>query len=151
MTVHLPVPFWPAVSRILSTSGWPSVVLEAENIAGDLDEIAVQLAPVPFGEHLVHLVGGHAQPLFHEVIGFADQLHVAILDAVVDHLDVMARAVLAHPVATRFAVLDLRRHRLEDRLDMRPRRRRSARHDRRTAPRPLLAAGDAGADVKQTL
>ena len=27
--VHLPVPFCPAVSRILSTSGWPSASLKA--------------------------------------------------------------------------------------------------------------------------
>jgi len=27
MPVHLPVPFWPAVSRIFSTSGVPSVSL----------------------------------------------------------------------------------------------------------------------------
>ena len=71
----------------------------------------------------MHLVGGHAQPFLHELVSLADQLHVAILDPVVNHLHIMARAVLAHPIATGLVILDLRRHRLENRLHMRPRRR----------------------------
>ena len=101
MTVHLPVPFWPAVSRILSTSGVPSVVLLGENVAGDLDEIGVEFALVPFGEDVVHLVGAHAEAVLHHVVGLADELHVAVFDAVVDHLHVMAGAAFADPIAAR--------------------------------------------------
>jgi hypothetical protein len=56
ITVHLPVPFWPAVSRILSTSGC-RLVLEGQNVARDFDQVAIELALVPFGEDLVHFVG----------------------------------------------------------------------------------------------
>ena len=33
--------------------------------------------------------------VFHQVVGFGDELHVAVLDAVVDHLDEMARPAVA--------------------------------------------------------
>ena len=74
-------------------------VLEGEDVAGDLDEVGVEFALVPFGEDLVHLVGGQAQAVLHQVVGLADELHVAVFDAVVDHLHVMAGAVFAHPIA----------------------------------------------------
>ena len=35
----------------------------------------------------------------HEVVCLADELHVSVLDPVVDHLDEVAAAVLPHPVA----------------------------------------------------
>jgi len=41
----------------------------------------------------------HAQGILHQVVGLANELHVAVLNAVVHHLDKMAGAVLAHPVA----------------------------------------------------
>ena len=151
MTVHLPVPFWPAVSRILSTSGWPSVSLKARISRRDFDEVGIQFGLVPFGKDLLHLGGGHAQAVFHQLIGLADQLHVAVFDAVVDHFDVMARAVFAHPIATRRAVLDLGGDALENILDVRPGRRRAAGHDGRAVPRAFLAAGNAGADEQQPL
>ena len=43
----------------------------------------------------------HAEGVPHQVVGLADELHVAVLDAVVDHLDEVAGAVLADPVAAR--------------------------------------------------
>ena len=147
--VHLPVPFCPAVSRILSTIGVPSSSLNAEDVARDLDEVAVEIAGVPLLEHLVHLVGRHAEQLFHDLVRLADQLHVAVLDPVVHHLHEVTGAVAADPVAARRAVLDLGGDRLEDRLDVRPRGRRAARHDRRPLERALFAARHAGADVEQ--
>ena len=51
--------------------------------------------------------GGHAQRGAHEFIGFADELHVGVLDAVVDHLDEVAAAIGADVGAARLAV-DLR-------------------------------------------
>ena len=147
-TVHLPVPFWPAASRIRSTTSVAGLVLVPENVAGDFDEIAVEFAVVPFGEDVVHLVVGHAEAAFHQVVDFADQLHVAVLDAVVDHLHEMTGTVLANPIATRIAVGRLGADRLEDRLDRFPRRRAATRHERRTVERAFLAAGNAGADVE---
>ncbi len=99
-TVHLPVPFWPAVSRILSTSGCAVGVLVGEDVAGDLDEVGVQFALVPLGEDLrASRRRVMPRPFFIDVVGFADELHVAVLDAVVDHLHVVAGAAFAHPVA----------------------------------------------------
>ena len=49
-----------------------------EDITGDLDEKGIELALVPLAEDLAHLLGGHAQTLAHEVVGFAAQLHIAV-------------------------------------------------------------------------
>ena len=95
-------------------------VLEAEDVASDLNEVGVELALVPLGKNLVHLIGAHAQAGLHQVIGFADELHVAVFDAVVDHLDVVARAVFAHPIAAGHPVIDLGGDLLEDVLHVGP-------------------------------
>ena len=85
------------------------------------------------------------------MIGFADELHVAVFDAVVHHLDVMAGPFGPDPVAARGAVGHLGGDGLEDRLDVRPGLGIAARHDRRALERPLFAARDAGADKEQPL
>ena len=95
-------------------------------------------------------VGGQAEAVFQNVVGLADQLHVAVFDAVVDHLHVMARAVFADPVAAGRAV-HLGGDALEDMFHVRPGRGRTAGHDARAMTRALLAAAHAGADVKQPL
>ena len=121
--VHLPVPFWPALSRMTSTRGLPvsgSILLE--NVPGDFDQVGVERALVPFGEDLADFGGGHLEQHLHHEIGFADELHVAVLDAVVDHLHVMAGAVRAHPFAAGDVVVgaDLGRDGLEDGLEFGP-------------------------------
>ena len=125
------------------------LVFEGQDVAGDLDEVRVELPLVPLAEDGAHLVGGHAQALFHQVVGFGDELHVAVFDAIVDHFDEVAGAVLAHPVAAGGAVVHFGGDGLEDGLDVRPGVRRAAGHDGRSVTRALLAPGDAGADVKQ--
>ena len=60
-----------------------------QGFAGDLDEVALKVALVPLIEDGGHLVGGEASVL-EDVVGFADELHVAVLDAVVDHLHIVA-------------------------------------------------------------
>ena len=152
MTVHLPVPFWPAVSRILSTSGWPSVSLKARMSRGDFDEIGIQFASCSIRQRPRCISSAvMPRPSFIKLIRLADQLHVAVFDAVVDHFDVMARAIFAHPIAARRAVLDLGGDALENILDVRPRGRRAAGHDGRAVARAFLAAGNAGADEQQPL
>ena len=125
------------------------LVFVGENVARDLDQVRIELAPVPLGEDLVHLRRLHSQAVAHQLVGLADELHVAVLDAVVHHFDIVTRAVFADPVAAGRAV-HLGGDCLEDRLDVRPRGGRSAGHDRGAEARPLLAARDAGADVEQT-
>ena len=78
--------------------GFP-VLAFGENVPGDFNKVAVKIPFVPFSEHLVHLVMIHAQPVLHETVGLADELHVAILNAIMDHLDIMACTIVADPVA----------------------------------------------------
>ncbi len=97
------------------------------------------------------LVGGEAEAVLEELVGLADQLHVAVLDAVVDHLDVVACAVFADPVAAGGAVFNLGGDGLEDLLHVRPCFGVAAGHDGRAEARALFAAGDAGADEENAL
>ena len=64
-------------------------IADAEDVAGDLDEIAVQLGAVPGVEDFVQFVVREIEGLLEQPVRLADQLHVAVLDAVVDHFDVM--------------------------------------------------------------
>ncbi len=97
----------------------------------------------------MHLIGGQAQTGLHQIVSFADELHVSGLDAIVDHLDIMARAILAHPVAARGAILDLGGDLLKDLLNVRPGSGRAPRHDAGAVARALLAAGNTCADIEQ--
>ena len=124
-------------------------ILVAKNIAGDLDKVGVEVAFVPFSEDLMHFVGCHAEALLHQVVGLADQLHVAVFDAVVHHLDIVAGTVIANPVAAGRAVLDLGGDRLENVLHMRPSIRVTTGHDRRASACAFFAPGNSGADEKQ--
>ena len=71
------------------------VVLDREDLGRKLDEEGVQDALVPEGEDVGKFGGGQAQHLAQDVVGLGDQLHVAVLDAVVHHLHEMAGAVRA--------------------------------------------------------
>jgi hypothetical protein len=121
-------------------------VLVGKDLARYFNQVAVQLALVPLGEDPAQLIGGQSQTALQQVVSLADQLHVAVLDPVVDHLDEVAGPVLAHPVAAGRAVLHLGGDGLEDGLHRRPRRRIAAGHDRGAAARSFFAARDAGAD-----
>ena len=116
---------------------------------GDLDQVRFEFALIPFRKDMMHVVRNHAQAVFHQLIRFANELHVAVFDSVVDHLHVMAGAVFAHPITARRAVLDFGGNGLKDRFDMRPGRRRTARHDGWPVPRTFFATRNACADVKQ--
>ena len=125
-------------------------VLHGENVARDLDQVAFQLGLVPGVEDVVQLVVGKADGVLEQEIGFADELHVAVFDAVVDHLDVMAGARLADPFAAGNVVLgsDLGADGLQDRLDVGPGGRGAAGHDAGAFQGPLFASGNARADVE---
>ena len=92
-----------------------------------------------------------AETSFEQLVGFADQLHVAVLNAVVDHLDVVAGAVFADPIAAGRAVFNFGGNGLENLLDMGPRCRISAGHDGGAEARAFFAAGNAGADEENAL
>ena len=66
-----------------------------EHLGGDLHQVGVQVALVPLVEHVGYLLGLHAQAAAHKVVGLGDDLHIRVLDAVVDHLDEVARPITA--------------------------------------------------------
>ncbi len=80
----------------------------------------------------------------------ADELHIAVLDAVVDHLDVVAGTFVADPLAAGLAVT-LSGDALEDLLDEGPGLLVAAGHQRGAVAGSLLAAGNAGADEAEAL
>ena len=75
-----------------------------ENLGGDLDQVGVQPAGVPGSERLGGLGGRQADGVPEQVVGFGDELHVGVLDAVVHHLDEVAGAVRADVGAARGSV-----------------------------------------------
>ena len=120
-----------------------------ENLRGDLDEVTVQIALVPFVKNFRQVVSAEAENIFQDRVGFADQLHVAVLDPVVDHLDVMAGAIRAHVTAARLAI-HLRGDLAKDRRDNFPGITRTAGHERRAFQRAFFAAGNTAADEVQS-
>ena len=98
----------------------------------------------------MHLRVVHAQAVLHQLIGLANELHIAVFDAVVHHLHKVSGAAFSHPVAAGFAV-HMRADGLKDVLHQRPGLRRAARHHARALERAFLAAGNAGADVEKPL
>ena len=66
------------------------------------------------------------------------------------HLDVVARAVLAHPIAARLALGSFGADGLEDVFHQGPGRHASAGHHGGAEARAFLAAGDAGSDEQET-
>ena len=147
--VQRPVPFCSAWSTITSTSGLPvSPSVLPQHGGRDLDQERLEVAAVPVLEDRRDRRHVEPDPEPQQVVGLGDQLHVGVLDAVVDHLHVVARAVGADVGAARLAV-DLGRDRREDLLDLAVGVALAAGHDARPEQRALLAAGDAGADEAQ--
>ena len=93
--------------------------LVGKNVGRNFYKERVEFALVPLVEDAAHFVVVHTQHVLHEVVGLADELHVSVLDAVVHHLDEVAAALLAHPVAARL-VAALGADRLEDGLQVGP-------------------------------
>ena len=122
----------------------------AEDLGGDFDQEGGEVALVPLCEDLRLLGRFDARAGAQQVEGFADDLHVGVFDAVVDHLDEVAGAVGADPGAAGLAVDvggDLFQQRAEGVVGLL----RAAGHDRGAVEGTLLAAGDADADEVQVL
>ena len=149
--VHLPVPFWPALSWTTSTSGWPRVGIHRRgstcaviSTRNDSSGPWFQLV-----EHVADRRRRQAEAAVQHVVRLGDELHVAVLDAVVHHLDEVARrrrgprASRRRPASV-FAAIASSTSRIA-----RPRLVGAARHQRRAEPRALLAARHAAADEVQ--
>ena len=83
-------------------------VLPLENLLGDLDEKGVQLTLVPVAEDLGKLVRARIDGRLENGIGLADELHVTVLDSVVDHFHIMTGPVWSHVSAAWFSLGDRR-------------------------------------------
>ena len=78
----------------------------AEHLGGDLDQVRLQLAGVPLGEHVGDLGGALAGAAADEVVRLGDELHVGVLDAVVHHLHEVPGTVVADVRDARLALGD---------------------------------------------
>src|SRR4029077_8827663 len=83
--------------------------------------------------------------VFQNGVGFTDELHVAVLDAVVNHFDVVTGAIRSHVAATRFAI-DLFSDSAKDWRDYFPGFARTNGHQRRTFERAFLSTGNTASD-----
>ena len=82
-----------------------------------------------------------------QVVDFGDELHVAVLDAVVHHFDVVSRAACAHPGDAWLSILlRTRGDGVEHGAESFPGGIHAARHQARPPQRPSLAARNAHAD-----
>ena len=114
MPVHLPVPFLSGGIEDFFDERRAVFVFIGEDVGGDVDKVAVQLGFFPVGKDGVHFGVGEAEAVFEDVVGLADELHVAVFDAVVHHFDEVPRAVRTDPVAAGFAVFGFGGYRLQD-------------------------------------
>ena len=107
----------------------------------NFNEITIELAFVPFCEGAGKFRSVHSRDVLEDCIGFTNQLYVAVLDAVVDHFNVMACAVRPHVSTARFPI-HLRRDFAEDWRNNFPGFSRTARHQRWSLQRAFFAAGN---------
>ena len=56
------------------------IVLEAEDVVGDLDQEGIQDALIPFLENVRNLVLMKSETAFQDIIRLSDKLHVTIFD-----------------------------------------------------------------------
>ncbi len=138
-------------------------IFHREDVGRDFDEKAVEVAGIPVGEGFLRFLDGEPDPVTQNVVGLADELHVAVFDAVVDHFDEMAGAVGSDVGRARHAAFDrlagggtfeglaafgvhFGRDGLPDGGEFVPRGFGAAGHERGTEARAFLAAGHARTD-----
>ena len=103
-----------------------------EDIRGDLDQVGFQLTVVPIGKDIMQTLSlDKPKTAFQDVIGFGDQLHIAVFDAVMNHFDIMTGTTRTDMRHTGFPV-DLGADGFEDGFHQFPGFLRSSRHDGRT-------------------
>ena len=64
-----------------------------EDFCGDFNQVRVQITLVPFPENVGDLCWFHVRAVAEQVVGLANDLHIGILNAVVDHLHKVARTI----------------------------------------------------------
>lgn len=125
-------------------------VVVLEDVSGDLNEEGVEDTVVPLGENVSNLLVGEASTSLHEVVGLTNELHVTVLNTVVNHLDEVAGTSVTDPVTAGLAI-SLGRDILEDLLDVGPGLLVSTGHDGGTVSGTLLSSGDTGTNKEDSL
>ena len=126
------------------------VFFVVQNVTSNFNEVTIQHAIVPASEYFVHFLVRHPQTDFHHLVGLADHLHVAVLDAVVHHFYEVPCSALADPLAARFAFVSFGGDVLKDWLHVRPRLWASAGHDAGAFQGSFFTARNTGADVQDS-
>ena len=117
-----------------------------KDLGCDLYEVATELPFVPSSEDFAHLLIGLAADVAEISVGISYELHIAILDTVVHHLDEMTGTAFTYPGTARSPVLGLSCNAGEDRLNAGPSFFSATRHDGRTVQSTLFTARDTTAD-----
>ncbi len=95
-------------------------VFISENVPRDLNEIRIEFALIPFSKDFVHLLIRHSQTGTHEMVAFADHLHITVFNAIMDHFHKMTGAIFAHPITAGFPFVRLGTNGLENFFHFRP-------------------------------
>lgn len=125
-------------------------IVVLEDVSGDLNEEGVEDTVVPLGENVSNLLIGETSTSLHEVVGLTNELHVTVLNTVVNHLDEVAGTSITDPVTAGLAV-SLSRNVLEDLLDVGPGLLVSTGHDGGSVSGSLLTSGDTGTNKEDSL
>ncbi|KAH3680077.1 hypothetical protein WICPIJ_008395 [Wickerhamomyces pijperi] len=75
-------------------------VVVVQDVLGDVNQEGVQDTLVPLGKDVTDFLVGEATNSLQDVVSFSDQLHVTVLNTVVNHLDVVTRTGWTNPVTT---------------------------------------------------
>ena len=147
----------PLTSTLLASSiknllnqGSVVLILEVQNVTGNLNQERVQDTSVPLGKDIGNLLVSKAGTTLKQIVGLANKLHVTVLNTIVDHLDVVASTGGADPVAAGLTV-SLGSNVLEDGLDMGPGLRGTTGHERRTSSGTLFTTRDTRANKQKSL
>ena len=101
---------------------------------------------VPPLEHLPDLLHRHPGGKAHQLVAFTNQLDISVLDAVVDHLDVVPGAVRSHVGTAGGPVMGFGGDIFQQPLQIAVGFRVSSRHQSRSLQGSLLPAGDSHAE-----
>ena len=131
----------------------PIVISHAKNISGNLNQVTLQLARIPAGKRLVQLIVIEADCVTQHMVSLADQLHVTILNTIVNHLDVMTGTAGTDPFTTGniFVRSHLGSDCLEDRLHQWPSGLAATGHHAGSLESPFFTTRNPGAYIKQAL
>src|SRR5699024_2127283 len=117
----------------------------AQYFCGDFNEVGIQVAGIPLLEDCGNFCWLHARAVAQQLVSLADNLHVSVLNAIVNHLDKVPRAIRSN-VGHTWNPVDDSRDGFEDRAQGLPGLCRTTWHDRWAIQRAFFATGNASAD-----